>query len=279
MPQGGTIAAGLAGGFFVGLLGGTCGYGLFLLSPGGWFFDVVFRIFGWSLLGGLAGVGLSLFIPNLKLVYGLAGGAIGGAVGAIGFMAVNGVVGAVVGGSAGDAIGRLAGGLILGFFIGLMVALVEAAFRSAWLEVRYGARETIAVNLGTEPVKIGGDNRACTVWARGAAPVALRYFIRGGQVVCEDATKSSRSDRARRGCAGSRQRDRDRPDRRWRTIRREGPSDGRASPPAKVRANGSAQDSRLPAVVRRRSAAASPVTGRSADADRAQDARSPAIVQ
>jgi hypothetical protein len=181
MPSVGTIAVGLAGGLMAGLLGGACGYGLYWISP-----NEVFRVLGWSLLGGLAGLGLSLFIPNLKLIYGLAGGAMGGAAGGVGFILLSGLAGKLIGGTFGDVIGRLSGGLIVGLCIGLMVAIVEAAFRSAWLEVRYGARETITVNLGPEPVKIGGDNRACTVWARGAAPVALRYFIRGGQVVCED---------------------------------------------------------------------------------------------
>src|SRR5262249_1017025 len=85
-----------------------------------------------------------------------------------------------------DLVGRLIGGLLLGLCIGLMVAIVEAAFRRAWLEVRYGARETITVNLGPEPVKVGGDSRACTVWARGAAPLALRFVIRDGQAICDD---------------------------------------------------------------------------------------------
>jgi hypothetical protein len=181
MPSVGAIVVGLGGGLLAGLLGGACGYGLYLISP-----NEVFRVFGWSLLGGLAGVGLSLFIPNLKWVYGLAGGAMGGAAGGVGFILLSGLAGKLIGGNIGDVIGRLSGGLIVGLCIGLMVAFVEAAFRSAWLEVRYGARETITVNLGPEPVKIGGDNRACTVWARGAAPVALRYFIRSGQVMCED---------------------------------------------------------------------------------------------
>ena len=181
MPSVGTIVVGLAGGLMAGLLGGACGYGLYWISP-----NEVFRVLGWSLLGGLAGLGLSLFIPNLKLIYGLAGGAMGGAAGGVGFILLSGLAGKLIGGTFGDVIGRLSGGLIVGLCIGLMVAIVEAAFRRAWLEVRYGARETITVNLGPEPVKIGGDNRACTVWARGAAPVALRYFIRNGQVVCED---------------------------------------------------------------------------------------------
>jgi Mg-chelatase subunit ChlD len=181
LPSPGAIIVGLIGGMLAGALGGACGYELYQISP-----NEVFRVLGWSLLGGLAGVGLSLFIPNLKWVHGLAGGAIGGACGGVGFIVLNGLAGKMIGGSFGDVIGRLSGGLIVGFCIGLMVAIVEAAFRRAWLEVRYGARETITVNLGPEPVKIGGDNRLCTVWARGAVPVALRYFIRSGQVVCED---------------------------------------------------------------------------------------------
>ncbi len=178
LPSAGGVIAGLAGGMVVGLVGGAAGQGLFLLAPDNKILTVIFQVLGWTLLGGLAGIGLSLFVPNLKLVLGLAGGAVGGAAGAIGFIVVTAAVGAVL--------GRLAGGLALGLCIGLMVAMVEAAFRRAWLEVQYGPREVITVNLGAEPVKIGGDSRACTVWARGAADVALRYFIRDGKVICTD---------------------------------------------------------------------------------------------
>ncbi|MBA4186798.1 MAG: hypothetical protein C0467_02145 [Planctomycetaceae bacterium] len=189
LPAAAGLGTGLAGGLVAGLIGGAAGQGLYMIAPGGKFISIVFQLIGWALLGGLAGVGLSLFIPNLKKVHGLAGGAIGGAVGAIGFIAVSSLT--------GDLVGRLVGGLLVGFCIGLMVAVVEAAFRRAWLEVRYGERETITVNLGPEPVKVGGDGPACTVWARGAAPLALRYFIRNGQVICEDSptrTESVASD-------------------------------------------------------------------------------------
>jgi hypothetical protein len=184
-PAAGGIVAGLVGGLAVGLVGGAAGQGLFTLAPDSAILANIFRVIGWTLLGGLAGVGLSLFIPNLKAVHGLAGGAIGGVIGCIGYI--------VVEQAAGDLVGRLVGGLLLGLCIGLMVAVVEAAFRRAWLEVRFGPRETITVNLGPEPVKVGGDGRACTVWARGAAPLALRYFIRNGQVICEDAPTRTES--------------------------------------------------------------------------------------
>jgi hypothetical protein len=185
LPAAAGIAAGFLGGLVVGLVGGAAGQGLYMVASGGPVMVKVFQVVGWALLGGLAGIGLSLFIPNLKWVHGLAGGAIGGAVGALGFLAVSAI--------AGELAGRLVGGLLLGFCIGLMVAVVEAAFRRAWLEVRFGARETITVNLGPEPVKVGGDAKACTVWARGAPALALRYFIRNGQVVCEDAPTRTES--------------------------------------------------------------------------------------
>ena len=178
LPALGGIAAGLFGGLLVGLIGGAAGQGLYLLAPDGSVLGTVFQVLGWTLLGGLAGAGLSPFIPNMKWYLGLVGGALGGAAGAVGFLVASRV---------DEVAGRLAGGLLLGFCIGLMVAVVEAAFRRAWLEVRYGARETITVTLGPEPVKIGGDAKLCTVWARGAAPLALRFFVRDGNVICDDA--------------------------------------------------------------------------------------------
>jgi hypothetical protein len=179
LPALGGVLAGLLGGLVVGFIGGAAGQGLYLFAPQGSVLGLVLQVLGWTLLGGLAGAGLSPFIPNLRWTLGLAGGAIGGAAGAAGYLAVS-----VAG---GEVAGRLAGGLLLGFCIGLMVAVVEAAFRRAWLEVRFGARETITVTLGPEPVKIGGDAKLCTVWARGAAPLALRFFVRDGSVVCDDA--------------------------------------------------------------------------------------------
>ncbi len=181
LPPIGGVAGGILGGLAVGLVGGAAGQGLFFLAPESAVLANVFRVFGWALLGGLAGIGLSLFIPNMKWLLGLAGGAIGGAAGALGFIAVSYLT--------GDLVGRLVGGLVLGFFIGLMVALAESAFRRAWLEVKFSGGETISVNLGPEPVKVGSDAKMCTVWARGAAALALRYFVRDGKVVCDDTVQ------------------------------------------------------------------------------------------
>lgn len=165
-------AAGAAG---AGAVSGAVGQGLLflfaLISLGGLGFFV-----GWLLLGALLGFGVSFFIPNLDRKKAALAGLIGGGLGAIGYLIASPIA---------DWVGRAMGAAVLGFAIGLMVALVEVAFRRAWLEVRFGGGETISVNLGPEPVKVG-DDRGCTVWARGAPAVALRYWIREGCVVCDD---------------------------------------------------------------------------------------------
>lgn len=179
LPAAGGVAAALAGGMVAGLIGGAAGQALVILANvESAALVMFFRLIGWVILGSLAGAGLALFVPNLKPAYGLVGGALGGFVGGVGYLVIERV--------GGDLIGRLAGGLMLGLCIGVMVAVVEAAFRRAWLEIRYGPREMVTVNLGAEPVKIGSDARLCTVWARGAANVALRYFLRNGRVICTD---------------------------------------------------------------------------------------------
>ncbi len=163
-----------------GLVAGFVGEGLFQLADTDSSFLLgLLRMVGWSLLGTLLGLGMSFFVKNLRLNLAAAGGAVGGLIGAIVFMIASTIF--------GDFLGRLLGAFLLGFGIGAMVALVEMAFRKAWLEVRYGPREVISVNLGPEPVRVGGDGKACTVWARGAIPVAYRFWIRDGKVVCEDA--------------------------------------------------------------------------------------------
>ncbi|MDY3559518.1 hypothetical protein R5W23_000511 [Gemmata sp. JC673] len=170
------LALVVAGAGTAGFVSGGVGQVLYTLLLGIGIAKLGFVV-GWVLLGGLLGRGVSLFIPNLDGNKATGAGLSGGLLGAVAFLMASG---------AGDWAGRFGGAALLGFCIGLMVAVVEAAFRSAWLEVRFSEREAITVNLGAEPVKVGGDARACTVWARGAADVALRYWIRDGKVFCED---------------------------------------------------------------------------------------------
>jgi len=127
---------------------------------------------GWVILGGLVGRGLAAFVPNLAPWAAIAGGIAGGLAGAVGFIALSAVV--------GDTGGRLLGATVLGFCIGIMIALAEAATRDFFLEVRYGARETIRVTLGAAPVTVGADGRTCTVFVAPATrPVNYKYWIDG----------------------------------------------------------------------------------------------------
>lgn len=136
------------------------------------------RIVGWALVGLLIGAGIARFVPNLKPLRGLIGGAVGGAMGAVGFL----LLGLLV----GDLLARFFGAAVIGFCIGAMIALAETVFREAWLEVQYGPGEVRTVSLGRRPVTIGGDAAQTTVFVRGAPAVALRYVFEGGKVYCED---------------------------------------------------------------------------------------------
>jgi Ca-activated chloride channel family protein len=171
-------AAAVPGSVAAGLMAGAAGQLLFAGTAGAFALQVSGRVVAWTILGALVGRGMALFVPNLNPRRALIGGSLGGAVGGIGFLWAAGAL--------GDVAGRLAGAAILGFLIGLMVAVVEATFREAWLEINYGRKEIRTVSLGPEPVSIGSDPNACTIYTPSAPPVAVRYKLERGRVVCED---------------------------------------------------------------------------------------------
>jgi hypothetical protein len=138
-------------------------------------------LLGWGLLGGLIGGGMSFCVPNLKWWRGLAGGLLGGVLGAAAFVLVSLAAGAFL--------GRWVGAGILGFFIGLMVALSEVAFRRYWLEIAFSPREVRTVTLGSAMVSLGGDDRRVAIAVPGAPPIALRYWMDGTRVLCQEVVK------------------------------------------------------------------------------------------
>jgi hypothetical protein len=169
------------GGVLAGLTGGLIGQLVFqsTASAGGaTAVEWLSRVLGWSLLGGLIGVVMAFFIPNLKWTRGGMGGFAGGVFGALAFLIVSLMLGGLL--------GRWLGATILGFFLGLMVALAELVFRRFWLEVAVGAREVRTLTLGGTPVTLGSDEGRASFFVAGAAPVALRYWVSGERVVCED---------------------------------------------------------------------------------------------
>lgn len=184
-PSRGSVMTALGGGLLAGGVAGVAGQLLMVsLGSGGaeggghaaFGAALVQRGVAWGLLGALIGSGLSLCIPNLSLGRAAFGGVVGGAVGALVFQ--------ITVGAAAPVVARLAGAAILGLCIGLMIALAEAVLREVWLVVHYGAGESRTVGLGREVVSLGSDAAQCTLYAAGALPVALRYWLDGGKVFC-----------------------------------------------------------------------------------------------
>jgi hypothetical protein len=166
------------GGLLAGLVGGAVGQLVFQSTAGRAGAEPFSRILGWSCFGALSGGVLALFVPNLKAVRGMLGGLVGGFLGALAFLLVNLLVGSLA--------SRWIGAGVLGLFIGMMVALAEVAFRRFWLEIAVSPREVRTMTLGTAPVSVGGDERQASFFVAGAAPVALRYWIAGDKILCED---------------------------------------------------------------------------------------------
>jgi hypothetical protein len=137
----------------------------------------VFRVICWGFAGGFLGFALSFRIPNLTRSRGLSGGFAGEIVGGIVFIVISSV--------GSQVFGRLLGIAAIGFAIGLMIILADALFRKAWLEVRYGPKETRTVTLGPEPVRIGSDVH-CEVYVANLPSVACAYRFENDQLLCDD---------------------------------------------------------------------------------------------
>ena len=181
-------AIGIAGGMAAGAVAGMAGQLLFVVAMAsshlpligsllGWLMTGVGRVLGWAILGALVGRGLAYFVPNLPPQRAWMAGGLGGGCAAVVFLIAS---------LFGDSVGRLLGAALLGAFLGAVVALVETLFRQWWLEVRLGQKEVVQVSLGATPVCIGSDNRACTIYARGARPVAAKYEVVDNRVLCLD---------------------------------------------------------------------------------------------
>jgi clan AA aspartic protease (TIGR02281 family) len=168
------LALGTALGGLSGFIAGAVAQGFYTgIGP-----TEVLRVICWGIAGGLLGLGLSFRIPNLTSMRGFAGGFAGGVVGGIVFIGISMVEGSLY--------GRLVGIPIIGFAIGLMIMLADALFRKAWIEIRYGPRETRTLTLGTEPLRIGSDAAHCQVYVKDVPAMACAYRFEQGRVVCDD---------------------------------------------------------------------------------------------
>jgi Ca-activated chloride channel family protein len=177
-PKEGLFGAG--GSIGAGLVAGALGQLLFQGVASVAALELVGRIVAWTLLGGLLGLGMTFFVPNLKTWRALSGGALGGLVGGLGFLAGAGML--------ADFAGRLLGAALLGFFIGLMIALAEQLAREACLLVHWAPKETTTVNLGTQPVILGSSPEAHVYLPKekGFPPVTGLVSFVGGKVEFEN---------------------------------------------------------------------------------------------
>lgn len=134
--------------------------------------DLVGRIFGWTILGALVGMGTSFFVPNLKLNRALMGGSLGGSLGAMGFLIASAIL--------GDISGRLIGATILGFCIGLMIAWAEKKLLRTedHLVIYWSPQEQRKILLGTRPVTLGSsyESEIHLSKALGFYPVTAKIF-------------------------------------------------------------------------------------------------------
>ncbi|MEG3969205.1 hypothetical protein QUA00_16520 [Microcoleus sp. T2B6] len=136
------------------------------------------RVICWGIAGSLLGLGLAQRIPNLGALRGMGGGGVGGVLGGCLFIlfAYN------LSGTAG----RLAGCAAIGFWIGIMLVVAETLFNKAWLVISYETGANRTLTLGSEPITFGSDENLSIICIPNVSPLAMRFELEAGQIVCEN---------------------------------------------------------------------------------------------
>ena len=178
----------LFGALTVGFISGSLSQIMFSVVAEIDFLVWIGQVAGWMMLGGLLAMGISIFIPNLKLGFSAVGGILGGLLGSIIFL-----IAAMT--PLGDILGRLVGGTTLGAGIGVMIALVEQISRSAYIKVYWGPKQQSQVTLGPQPVLIGSSAQAhITIPSKSVIGIAGAVVFKDGKIQLEDRElKSTRS--------------------------------------------------------------------------------------
>ena len=109
------------------------------------------QVVGWVFLGGILAFGTTYFIPNINIRKAIRYGGVGGLLGSVAFLMIGLIIGS-------EILGRLIGACILGGIVGLFVVLAEIVSREVWLMVIRGPQDIVQVNLGPQPVTIGGNS-------------------------------------------------------------------------------------------------------------------------
>ena len=171
------------GSLVAGFISGGLGQGLFMFISNVNALVIVGQMVGWILLGGFLAMGMSLFIPNLKLFLAGIGGGLGGLVGAIAFLLAGQM-------ALGEVFGRLVGSIMLGVGIGAMIAVVEQLARSAYLRIHWGHGQWSNVSLGPTPVLIGSSTQAhVRVPSKSVADIAAGITFQNGRIELDDQVR------------------------------------------------------------------------------------------
>ncbi len=138
----------------------------------------ILRVICWGIAGSLLGFGLSKRIPNLGALRGLGGGGVGGVLGGCLFI--------LFAYSLSGTAGRLAGCSAIGFWIGIMLVVAETLFNKAWLVISYDTGGNRTLTIGAEPVTFGSDENKSIICIPDVSPLAMRFKLTAGQIVCEN---------------------------------------------------------------------------------------------
>ncbi len=138
----------------------------------------ILRVICWGIAGSLLGFGLSKRIPNLGALRGLGGGGVGGVLGGCLFI--------LFAYSLSGTAGRLVGCSAIGFWIGIMLVVAETLFNKAWLVISDDAGTNRTLTIGAEPVTFGSDENLSIICIPDVSPLAMRFQLEAGQIVCEN---------------------------------------------------------------------------------------------
>jgi len=136
------------------------------------------RVICWGIAGSLLGLALSKRIPNLGMLRGAGGGGVGGVLGGCLFI--------LFAYSLSGTVGRLAGCGAIGFWIGIMLVVAETLFNKAWLVISSDTGTNRTLTIGAEPVTFGSDENLSIICIPNVSPLAMRFQLAGGQIVCEN---------------------------------------------------------------------------------------------
>ena len=184
---------GLGGGFLGGALGGGIGNVIYAHYP-----FVVFRVFGWTLMGLAIGSVEGIYDLSVrKIRNGLIGGGIGGFLGGLLFNPIYALFG-------GNMSSRATAFVILGMFIGLFIGLAQIILMEAWLTVVAGFRTGRQVILNLPVTILGTSEKAqlpfIAYGAKGVEPIHLRILRRaeGGFILQDNNSRSGTQLNGRR---------------------------------------------------------------------------------